>query len=122
RWGICDYVTKPRVEAAITGRTPAGDPIKGDYRFTDEFPMADGFDANARIFTLTYEPPTRVRHNRAFREIAPMLWLRAGQTGRIIDQIPERGWDLTNAYSVIENVAASAEFVAAVQQRETVRV
>src|SRR5699024_3615563 len=35
RWGICDYVTKPRVEAAITGRTPAGDPIKGDYRFTD---------------------------------------------------------------------------------------
>ena len=122
RWGICDYVTKPRVEAAITGRTPAGDPIKGDYRFTDEFPMADGFDANARFFTLTYEPPTRVRHNRAFREIAPMLWLRAGQTGRIIDQIPERGWDLTDAYSVIENVAASAEFVAAVQQRETVRV
>ena len=122
QWGICDYVTKPRVEAAITGRTPAGDPIKGDYKFTDEFPMADGFDANARFFTLTYEPPTRVRHNRAFKEIAPMLWLRAGQTGRIIDQIPECGWDLTDAYGVIENVAASADFVAAVQQRETVRV
>ena len=122
QWGICDYVTKPRVEAAITGRTPAGDPIKGDYKFTDEFPMADGFDANARFFTLTYEPPTRVRHNRAFAEIAPMLWLRAGQTGRIIDRIPERGWDVTDAYGVIENVAASADFVAAVQQRETVRV
>ncbi|MCG7439838.1 site-specific DNA-methyltransferase [Corynebacterium freneyi] len=122
QWGICDYVTKPRVEAAITGRTPAGDPIKGDYKFTDEFPMADGFDANARFFTLTYEPPTRVRHNRAFAEIAPMLWLRAGQTGRIIDQIPECGWDLTDAYGVIENVAASEDFVAAVQERETVRV
>ncbi|MDK8769117.1 DNA methyltransferase [Corynebacterium freneyi] len=121
-WGICDYVTKPRVEAAITGRTPAGDPIKGAYKFTDEFPMSDGFDANARFFTLTYEPPTRVRHNRAFKEIAPMLWLRAGQTGRIIDQIPDTGWDLTDAYGVIENVAASADFVAAVQQRETVRV
>jgi adenine-specific DNA-methyltransferase len=122
QWGICDYVTKPRVEAAITGRTPAGDPIKGDYKFTGEFPMSDGFDANARFFTLTYEPPTRVRHNRAFKEIAPMLWLRAGQRGRIIDQIPEKGWDLTDAYGVIENVAASADFVAAVQQRETVRV
>ncbi len=122
QWGICDYVTKPRVEAAITGRTPAGDPIKGDYKFTDEFPMADGFAANARFFTLTYEPPTRVRHNRAFKEIAPMLWLRAGQTGRIIDRIPDKGWDLTDAYGVIENVAASTEFVAAVQQRETVRV
>lgn len=122
QWGICDYVTKPRVEAAITGRTPAGDPIKGDYKFTDEFPMADGFDANARFFTLTYEPPTRVRHNRAFREIAPMLWLRAGQTGRIIDRIPDTGWDLTDAYGVIENVAASEDFVAAVQQRESVKV
>jgi len=29
RWGICDYITKPRVEAAITGRTPDGEPIKG---------------------------------------------------------------------------------------------
>ncbi|MCQ4620720.1 site-specific DNA-methyltransferase [Corynebacterium sp. CCUG 71335] len=122
QWGICDYVTKPRVEAAITGRTPAGEPIKGSYKFTDEFPMADGFDANARFFTLTYEAPTRVRHNRAFPEIAPMLWMRAGQSGRIIDQIPERGWDLTNSYGVIENVAASADFVAAVQQSESVKV
>ncbi len=39
--GICDYITKPRVEAAITGKTPDGKPIKGDYKFTDEFPMAD---------------------------------------------------------------------------------
>lgn len=122
QWGICDYVTKPRVEAAITGRTPAGEPIKGDYKFTDEFPMADGFDANARFFTLTYEPPTRVRHNRAFREIAPMLWLRAGQTGRIIDRIPDKGWDLTDAYGVIENVAASSEFVRAVTERGSVKV
>lgn len=122
QWGICDYVTKPRVEAAITGRTPAGEPIKGDYKFTDEFPMADGFDANARFFTLTYEPPTRVRHNRAFREIAPMFWLRAGQTGRIIDQIPDKGWDLTDAYGVIENVAASSEFVRAVTERGSVKV
>lgn len=122
QWGICDYVTKPRVEAAITGRTPAGDPIKGDYKFTDKFPMSDGFDANARFFTLTYESPTRVRHGRAFAQIAPMLWLRAGQTGRTIEQIPERGWDLTDAYGVIENVAASAEFARAVSERGEVKV
>lgn len=29
--GICDYITKPRVAAAINGKTPAGEPIKGDY-------------------------------------------------------------------------------------------
>ena len=63
QWGICDYVTKPRVTAAITGKTPDGDPIKGDYKFTDEFPMADGFEENAAFFTLTYEAPRQVRHN-----------------------------------------------------------
>ncbi|MBE8528486.1 site-specific DNA-methyltransferase, partial [Amycolatopsis sp. H6(2020)] len=42
--GICDYITKPRLTAAITGRTPAGEPIKGDYKFTDEFPMSEGLE------------------------------------------------------------------------------
>lgn len=110
KWGICDYVTKPRVEAAITGRTPEGALIKGNYKFTDEFPMKDGFEANARFFTLTYQPPSRVRHGYAFSDISPMLWMRAGQTGRIIETIPERGWDIAESYAIIENVAASATF------------
>ena len=38
--------------AAITGDTPDGEPIKGDYKFTDEFPMADGFEENVEFFTL----------------------------------------------------------------------
>lgn len=29
--GICDYITKPRVAAAITGRTPDNTPIEGNY-------------------------------------------------------------------------------------------
>jgi adenine-specific DNA-methyltransferase len=29
--GICDFITKPRVEAAITGKTPDGGPIEGEY-------------------------------------------------------------------------------------------
>jgi len=122
KWGICDYVTKPRIEAVITGLTPEGKPIKGDYKFTDEFPMADGFEANARFFTLTYEPPARVRHGMAFKEIAPMLWLRAGQTGRIITKIPDCGWDITESYGVIENVAASKEFIKAVAKNSGVKV
>ena len=42
------------------GKTPDGEPIKGDYKFTDEFPMADGFEENVEFFTLTYEAPLRV--------------------------------------------------------------
>ncbi len=31
--GICNFITKPRVEAAITGNTPDGKPIAGNYQF-----------------------------------------------------------------------------------------
>lgn len=120
RLGICDYVTKPRIEAAITGKTPAGEPIKGDYKFTDEFPMSDGFEANARFFTLTYEPPTMVRHGLAYKQIAPLLWMRAGQFGRVIESIPSRGWDVAESHGIIKNIAATDAFAEAVRKTGTV--
>jgi adenine-specific DNA-methyltransferase len=70
KWGICDYITKPRIAAAITGKTPEGKDIAGDYKSTDEFPMAEGLEENAEFFTLTYETPVAVTHNRAFARIA----------------------------------------------------
>ncbi|ECH9476828.1 site-specific DNA-methyltransferase, partial [Salmonella enterica subsp. enterica] len=121
RWGICDYITKPRIRAAITGRTPEGDPVKGDYTFTDEFPMADGFEENAAFFTLTYETPLSIRHNRAFERIAPMLWLRAGSIGRIINDLGDRGWDVSDVYAVLENIDSSDAFIEAVRGTDSVR-
>lgn len=120
QWGICDYITKPRVTAAITGQTPEGQPIKGDYKFTDEFPMAEGFEENAAFFTLTYEDPLTVRHDRAFRKIAPMLWLRAGSQGRVITDLGSRGWDVAERYGVLKNMDQMAAFVAEVDATETV--
>ena len=121
RWGICDYITKPRIRAAITGRTPDGEPIKGDYKFTDEFPMADGFEENAAFLTLTYESPLSVRHNRAFERIAPMLWMRAGSTGRIINDLDDRGWDVSEVYAVLENIDNAEAFFSAMRDAEDVR-
>lgn len=119
RLGICDYITKPRIAAAITGRTPSGVPIKGDYKFTDAFPMADGFATNAVFLTLTYEDPRSVRHNRAFSRIAPMLWLRAGSAGRIIADLGDRGWDVAENYGVCENMDHLIDFCRAVSESET---
>lgn len=121
QWGICDYITKPRIRAAITGKTPDGEPIKGDYKFTDEFPMADGFEENAAFFTLTYESPLSVRHHRAFERIAPMLWMRAGSTGRIIDVLGDQGWDISEVYAVLENIDNAEAFFSAMRDAEGVR-
>lgn len=101
KWGICDYITKPRIAAAITGTTPEGKPIEGEYKFTDEFPMADGFEENAEFFTLTYETPVAVSHNRAFERIAPLLWIRAGSEGRRIQKLPAGGWEVADTYGLL---------------------
>jgi adenine-specific DNA-methyltransferase len=111
--GICEYVTKPRIEAAITGKTSYGHPINADYKFTDEFSMAEGFEENAEFFTLTYETPISVTHNMAFARIAPLLWLRAGAHGKRIDELPTAGWAVADAYGLLIDVDAATPFIKA---------
>jgi len=122
KWGICDYVTKARIEAAITGRTPDGEPIDGDYKFTDEFPMADGFIENAEFFTLTYERPVAISHDLSFERISPLLWMRAGSKGRRIDAIPKAGWAVTETYGFLHDLDVAKPFCSALQQSSTARV
>ena len=120
-WGICDFITKPRIRSVITGTTPDATPLKGDYRFTDVFPMADGFEENAAFFTLTYESPWRVSTDRAFAAIAPMLWLRAGAQGRRIEALAG-GWDVGDTYAIIKDLDQSSDFIAAVRAADRVRL
>ena len=120
--GICDFITKPRVAAAITGKTPDGEPIKGDYKFTDEFPMAEGFEENAEFFTLTYEAKSAVNHNLAYARIAPMLWLRAGARGRRIDKLPAGGWAVADTYALLISVDAATPFIDAISAVGGLRV
>lgn len=122
QWGICDYITKPRVQAAITGKTPEGEPIKGDYKFTDEFPMAEGFEENAEFFTLTYETPVSVGHNLAFARIAPLLWLRAGARGKRVDKLPSEGWAVVEAYGLLTDIDAATPFLKALRKVEELRI
>lgn len=120
--GICDFITKPRIEAAITGKTPEGKPIAGDYKFTDEFGIADGFKENAEFFTLTYETPVAVSNNLAFSRIAPLLWLRAGSKGKRIDKLPSKGWDVVDTYGLLTDLDESVPFIKAVSKTPGLRI
>jgi len=119
--GICEHITKPRIEAATTGKTPEGEPIKGDYKFTDEFPMADGFEENVEFFDLTYEAPRPVAHHRSFEAIAPLLWLKAGAQGRRLDK-PNEHFGVVDTYGVLFDLDAGQDFIAAVTSSDTVRI
>ena len=120
--GICEYITKPRIEAAITGKTPSGEPVMGDYKFTDEFPISEGFKENAEFFTLTYESPIMIGHNKAFARIAPLLWMRAGSQGRRIDAIPKEGWDVAHTYGILVDLDQTTPFCQAVGKAGSLRV
>lgn len=122
KWGICDHITKPRIAAAITGKTPDGEPIKGDYKFTDEFPMADGFEQNAEFFTLTYETPVSVSHNKAFARIAPLLWMKAGSEGRRIEALPQAGWDVADTYGLLTDLDQADAYCAVIKDNGTIRI
>ncbi|MBR9898083.1 MAG: site-specific DNA-methyltransferase [Gammaproteobacteria bacterium] len=120
--GICDYITKPRIEAAIRGQTPAGDLVKDEYKFTDIFPISDGLSENAEFFTLTYESPLAVSHNLAFERIAPILWLRAGSKGEKIEKIPTEGWAVVEAYGVLVDLDKTNEFTTKIKNIATCKL
>ena len=119
QWGICEYITKPRLEAAIMGAMKNGQSVEGEYDYTDESPMAEGFEENVEFFTMTYEAPRPVAHNRAFEAIAPLLWLRARSQGRRIEKA-RPDFDVADTYAVLFDLDASQGFLAAVAEAESV--
>lgn len=119
--GICEYITKPRITAAITGKTPEGEPLKGDYKFTDEFPMAEGFAENVEFFTMTYEALRPVAHHRSFEAIAPLLWLKAGAQGRRIEKATD-DFDIADNYGILFDLDKSHDFIAAIVKVDEVRM
>jgi adenine-specific DNA-methyltransferase len=120
-FGICEYFTKPRLQAAVTGVNYRGEVIEGDYRFVDEFPIADGFEENVEFFTMTYEPPRSVAHDRSFEAIAPLLWLRAGAEGARIEKHTD-DFAVADTYGVLFDLDASHAFLDAAAAAEQLRI
>lgn len=119
--GICEFLTKPRVRAAITGETPEGQPVNGKYKFTDGSPISDGFDENAAFFELTYEDSERIRYGIGFGAVAPLLWLRAGAEGALISESNDT-FQVTDTYAILFNVDSSSAFVSAIRAADDLRI
>ena len=122
--GIFEHITRPRVTAAITGKTPDGEPIAGDYKFTDEFPMADGFEENVAFLELRYLYADDIDLGHSFDDIAALLWLRAGGQGPIAQRVDGAGAPLpyvwTDHYGVLFDEDRWRSFVSARPETATV--
>ena len=114
--GIFEHITRPRIEAAVTGHAEDGKPVRGDYRFVDEFPMSKGFHENVEFLELTYLNADDVELDNAFNGIGPLLWLRAGGRGPVITECLDavgrrRPYAWTEQYGVLFNPDRWRRFV-----------
>jgi adenine-specific DNA-methyltransferase len=86
-------------------------------------PMRDGFPANLEYFRLDFLDKDHVALGRQFREILPILWLRAGATGPRPElprnkPIPAMLLPDHNPFAVLVDETRFADFSAAVEGRE----
>jgi adenine-specific DNA-methyltransferase len=119
RHGIFYQITKPRVTSALTGVTPDGQEVTGNY--ANDQPFAEGFDENVEFFELTYEDADRISLGQSFKAIAPLLWLKAGGHGACIDE-PAHPWALPEAslYGVLFDTNMWRDFVSKVASLKNV--
>lgn len=111
--GIARYVTWPRTVCSIEGHDVNGNPLKGTY-LGSERAMADGFAANATYFKLGFLDKTAVELGMHFKEMLPVLWMKAGAIGKCPDidsgTIPSMLILPENRFAILINENAFAAF------------
>lgn len=93
--------------------------IKNIYPELSDRKMSDGFKENAIFFDLEYLEPSVIKSDLAFNQIAPLLWLKAGSKGRIIQH--KEDYDITNEYAVLFNYKYIAHFTHELKKRSKVK-
>lgn len=96
--GVCEAVTIPRLTNA-----------------------ANQTQSSIEFLKLTYENPALIELDLAYEKIAPLLWIRAGSQGRIIDERRE-DFDVADTYAVLFSVDAAGPFLDAAAETEGLRV
>lgn len=81
QFGIARYITWPRTVCSIEGHDIDGNRLKGNY-LESNLLMSDGFKANAAFFKLGFLDKNAVALGRQFKELLPILWMKAGAIGK----------------------------------------
>lgn len=126
RLGIARYVNWPRTVCSIEGHDVNGQPLKGEYLGTDHRQMKDGFEANCIFFKLDFLDKTQVALGRQFRELLPLLWMKAGSIGPCpaleSDDIPQMMVLTENGFAVLTDEKAFSQFVEQVNSEDGIRM
>ena len=116
--GIARQVTWQRTVCSIEGHDINGAPLNGNYLGTERA-MADGFAANAIFFKLDCLDKDAVALGKCFRELLPVLWLKAGGIGNCPtldeDDLPPYKIFAENKFAVLLDEKRFADFATALR-------
>lgn len=122
--GIARYVTWPRTVCSIEGRDVNEKPLKGNYIGSD-IPMADGFKANAAYFKLGFLDKNAVALGRQFKELLPVLWMKANCIGPCpqleSDELPKMLVLPDNKFAVLIDETYYSEFDAKLMEHPEIQ-
>ena len=120
--GVARYITWPRSACFIKGVDINGNPIKGEYAESN-IPMSEGFKANAVFFQLGFLDKNAVALGRQFKELLPVLWMKAGAVGKCpnIDvELPDYVIYPENKMAVLINELYYMEFVEELEKNKDI--
>lgn len=120
--GVFESACQPRVKAAVTGTRPDGKPAEGTYLDGRQF--AEGFAENVEFFRLDYLDPAAVEFGLRFRELHPLLWLRAGGIGEREELDPAKplGLPKGSPYAVLFKPSGLPELMAGLSDRPDIYI
>lgn len=101
--------------------------LLGNYseEIADIRPMSDGFKANAAFFKLSFLDKTAVALGRQFRELLPVLWMKAGAIGKYptleSDTLPDMLILPENKMAVLIDEIYYSEFDAQLEQHPEIQ-
>lgn len=121
KYGVYEYATKPRITAAITGKTASSgytEDVKGYYKyndFQDEYAIGDpipkdkarqfkdGLKQNVRFFKLNYLSYRDIFLDMVDDNLYPLLWLEQGQKGDIPQDVDK--YFISDTYAVVRKLS-----------------
>ena len=105
--GVFRKVTHPRLRTVVSGLRPDGS------RFSI------GHNENVAFYQLSYEDENFIALGKKFAAIAPLLWLKSGGTGPVL-QMDRMPWSLPSgaAYGVLFDVAHAKDFAQAIRAHD----
>lgn len=124
KYGIARYVNWPRTVCSIEGHDINGQPLKGNYLGSD-IPMQDGFKTNAQYFKLEFLDKNSIAAYRQFRELLPLLWMKAGAIGECPTlkgkEIPDYLILTENKMAILTEEWAYAKFMDEMKDRQDIK-